>query len=233
MLNVPWFSAGDILAFPPTNLALREPDGLLLIGGNLSAKTLTHAYRSGVFPWFEDGQPIMWWSPSLRAVIPTADIHISKSMKKLIKQQRYRVVVDCGFDEIVQACSDRAETWITAEMLVAYQALHEQGKAHSVGVYNENNCLVGGLYGVFVRNCFCGESMFSHAANASKLALIFLADFLQQHGCELIDCQLPTRHLFSMGAISAPRTTFITRLESMVDNTTLLNRHWGDLWQPY
>lgn len=232
MLNVPWFSDKDIAEFPAVESALREPDGLLLIGGNLSVSTLNKAYRSGVFPWFEDGQPIMWWSPSIRAVIPTAEIHISKNMKKLLNQQRYRVQVDTDFTEIVEACSDREATWITRSMRDAYQTLHEQGIAHSIGVYDENRHLVGGLYGVFTKNCFCGESMFSHQANTSKLALIALARFLHNNGCRWIDCQLPTAHLSVMGAIGMPRAEFVEMLRKMQDNHYLINNKWRDLWQP-
>lgn len=233
VLNVPWFSDKDILAFPSVDAALREPDGLLVIGGNLSVQTLKKAYRSGVFPWFEDGQPIMWWSPSIRAVIPTRDIHVSKNMAKLMKQNRYQVKVDRDFSAIVRACSNRAETWITDDMQAAYQQLHQQGIAHSVGVYDEDDALVGGLYGVFTRNCFCGESMFSLAPNTSKLALITLAQCLTKYDCELIDCQLPTQHLHRMGAKNIPRAEFIKLLHGMADNTILMETTWERLWQPY
>lgn len=228
MLNVPWFSDNDITEFPSVELALREPNGLLVIGGNLSVQTLQSAYRSGVFPWYEAGQPIMWWSPSMRAVVPAADMHVSKNMAKLIRQNRYQIKFDSDFAAIVSACSAREATWITEEMQVAYLRLYQLGIAHSVGVYDDDNTLVGGLYGVFTRNCFCGESMFSHMPNTSKLALIALADFLQRHGCAIIDCQLPTAHLQRMGAVAVPRADFISLLQSMTENQALISRKWGD-----
>lgn len=236
MINITWFDEQDIEQFPSPTRALSEPDGLLAAGGNLSEKTLFAAYRQGIFPWFEDGQPILWWSPSQRAVIATQQIHVGKNMKKLIKQNRYTLAVDTDFAAIVQSCSEitnnRQGTWITDTMRAAYQRLFEQGIAHSVAVYNHEQRLVGGLYGVFVRNCFCGESMFSREANTSKLALIALANFLQTHHCDWIDCQMPTPHLAAMGAKSIPRAEFLATLQSMQDNTRLLQRNWTTLWQP-
>lgn len=232
MLNVPWLPELDIMHFPPADNALNDPDGLLLIGGNLSATTLQRAYRQGVFPWFDDEQPIMWWSPSIRAVIPTDAIHISKNMGKLWRSGRYRVAIDTAFASVIDACSAREQTWITDEMREAYEQLHQQGLAHSIEVFDDEDNLVGGLYGVFVRNCFCGESMFSRQANTSKLALIALAKFLQAHDCPLIDCQMPTEHLSSMGAVEMARADFVAELTAMADNHLLTNRRWTDLWQP-
>lgn len=233
MLNVPWFNDGNIVQFPPTEQALSSPDGLLALGGNLSATTLVNAYRCGIFPWFEDEQPIMWWSPSVRAVIPTAHIHIGKNTRKLLKQKRYVITADTVFAEVIDACSDREATWITESMREAYLELHQQEIAHSIEVFDTKNELVGGLYGVFVRNCFCGESMFSRHSNTSKLALTVLAQFLLEKGCRFIDCQLPTAHLHRMGAMAMQRERFITTLMAMSDNIHLANQLWTKIWQPY
>lgn len=230
MINVSWFANTDIQKFPDPKQALREPDGLLAIGGNLSPQTLENAYRNGIFPWYEDGQPIMWWSPSIRAVIPTAAIHVSRNMQKMIKQHRYQVRADGRFHDVVAACASRAVTWISKDMQAAYLQLHHAGIAHSIEVYDKNENLVGGLYGVFVKNCFCGESMFSLQSNTSKLALIILARFLHENGCSLIDCQLPTQHLLRLGAINWPQATFIEKLRTMPDNFLLSNKKWVTIW---
>lgn len=236
MLNIPWYPEADIEQFPDVDSALTEPDGLLSVGGNLSVTTLTSAYRQGVFPWFSEGDPIMWWSPSERAIIPTNAIHISKNMRKLIKQQRYHSRCDTAFAEVVRLCGDttiRDETWITDDMRQAYQLLHQQGRAHSIEIYDDTQQLVGGLYGVFSANVFCGESMFSAQPNTSKLALIALADFLLAHGCPLIDCQLPTSHLSRMGAVSLSRSDFIKQLINMPKNEFLAGKNWEALWRHY
>ncbi len=239
ILNVAWFDDTDIIQFPDTDKALADPDGLLALGGNLSVVTLTNAYRCGIFPWFSDDDPIMWWSPSQRAIIRPNQVHISKNMKKLIKQQRYRITMDTDFISVLRHCStdsdiiERQETWITTEMQWAYQDLFAENIVHSVEVWNANDELVGGLYGVFVKNCFCGESMFSNEKNTSKLALIHLAQFLQSYRCETIDCQLPTTHLMSLGAEIMPRKNFISTLNQADDNKALINKDWSTLWQQY
>ncbi len=239
LLNVAWFDDVDIIQFPDVETALSDPDGLLALGGNLSIETLKTAYRYGIFPWFSEDDPIMWWSPSQRAIIRPSQIHISKNMKKLIKQQRYRITMDKAFISVLRNCTTdsdiivREDTWITTEMQWAYQNLFEKNIAHSVEVWNENDKLVGGLYGVFVKNCFCGESMFSNEKNTSKLALIHLAKFLQSYRCEMIDCQLPTTHLMSLGAEIVPRKDFISTLNQTNDNQQLINRDWSTLWQQY
>lgn len=231
MLNVPWLPDADVPTFPDVAKALSEPDGLLAVGGNLSVKTLLNAYSKGIFPWFAEEQPILWWSPSVRAIIVPSAIHVSKNMQKMLRRQAYCLAADTAFADVVMQCSAREQTWITDDMRVAYGELHRGGMAHSVEVYDQSKRLIGGLYGVFVGNCFCGESMFSHRDNASKLALIALAQFLQRYGCELIDCQLPTKHLQSMGAQSVSRADFVEKLDKMRNNRYLLNRRWTDLWQ--
>lgn len=236
MLNIPWFSDGeDIVQFPDPKQALEAPDGLLAAGGNLSIKTLTQAYSQGIFPWFSDGQPVLWWSPAKRAIIKTADIHISKNMAKLYRQARYQLQLDTDFENIIHHCAnayrdnDESDggTWITTEMQTAYKQLHAKGIAHCVGVYDETGKLVGGLYGVFIKNCFCGESMFSLVPNTSKLALIYLAQFLSQKSCSLIDCQLITPHLMSMGAKAISRESFLKRLSEQNDNHQLTKQRWS------
>ncbi len=172
----------------------------------------------------------MWWSPSVRAIIPTDAVHISKNMAKLRRRGCYRVTADEHFVGVIDACSDREQTWITATMRQAYIDLHEKGIAHSIEVF-EGETMVGGLYGVFVKNCFCGESMFSRKANASKMALIELAHFLLHNNCRMIDCQLPTQHLFRMGAVALPRADFIAKLQAMPDNALLSEKRWSDVWR--
>ncbi|MGY0398702.1 MAG: leucyl/phenylalanyl-tRNA--protein transferase [Ostreibacterium sp.] len=238
MCNIPWFADEDIKYFPSPDNALKDPDGLLAIGGNLSISTLVLAYQQGIFPWFSEQQPIMWWSPSVRAKIETRAIHVSKNMKKLMRRDKYYLTVDHAFSQVVKTCASslstddgRVDTWITDEMRDAYFDLFQANIAHSIEVYNQKEQLVGGLYGVFVRNCFCGESMFSHESNTSKLALIKLSEFLVTNDCLTIDCQLPTRHLISMGAASVSRNLFLLELNSMSSNKKLINQSWHELWQ--
>lgn len=236
MVQVAWYPHTPVIDFPPFSQALSDPDGLLLMGGDLSQTSLQNAYSSGIFPWFSEGDPIMWWSPSERAVIDTNHVHISKNMRKLLKQPRYHVEIDCDFETVIRHCAfhkGRESTWITEEMQAAYCHLHHVGLAHSVAVYDKDNQLVGGLYGVFVKNIFCGESMFSLQPNTSKLALIHLSQFLSAHGCDKIDCQIPTLHLSRMGAKVLERADFINKLQNMNNNEKLNNCHWRSLWRHY
>lgn len=189
----------DIINFPNFNLA--EPDGLLAIGGDLSEERLLLAYQSGIFPWFSEGDPILWYAPHERCVIFPNRILISKSMRKVIKSGLFRVTVNEAFEQVISACAEipRANqngTWITSAMQIAYKNLHRNGHALSVEVW-QNSTLVGGLYGVKINHVFCGESMFSKVSNASKVALIYLCNRLN---FKLIDCQLPNEHLMSLGA---------------------------------
>ncbi|MBS9777589.1 MAG: leucyl/phenylalanyl-tRNA--protein transferase [Gammaproteobacteria bacterium] len=239
MFNIPWFDSSDIQQFPDVEQSLSEPDGLLALGGNLSTPTLINAYKNGIFPWFSENQPIMWWSPSKRAIIETTDIHVSKNMGKLIKQKKYYPTVDKCFSEVVNACAkptatdNRTETWITNKMRSAYCDLHKKGHAHSIEIWNKDDKLVGGLYGVFVNNCFCGESMFSSASNTSKLALIYLSRFLKSNNCKIIDCQLPTKHLYSLGAKAIERKDFIKTIGQTAHNPQLPQTNWKNIWQQY
>lgn len=201
----------DEIVFP--NPALADEDGLLAIGGDLSAKRLILAYQNGIFPWFSEGDPICWYSPHERCVIYPTKIKISKSMKQVLKSNTFSITVNKAFEKVIAHCAkaprkDQPGTWITEEMQAAYINLHQLGWAHSVEVWKEDN-LVGGLYGVAVGKVFCGESMFSLVNNASKVALIHLC---QQTNVEMIDCQLPNDHLLSMGAEMIDRGRYMKSL---------------------
>ncbi len=220
--------------FPKPEAALEDPDGLLAIGGNLSQHTLLDAYHQGIFPWYESGQPILWWSPDPRAVIFPDQIRISRSLKKTLRVKPWEIRINTMFKEVVEHCAaprrdqigDNLGTWITQEMKMAYLALHHSGYAHSLEVWLDGK-LVGGLYGVLVGGIFCGESMFSLERDASKIALVQLA-LLIKNSVEdgFIDCQIANNHLLSMGAVTIPRKEFITQLRSLRDEPTF----WPDQW---
>jgi leucyl/phenylalanyl-tRNA--protein transferase len=208
-----WLSPDDrVDAFPPVTHALKEPDGLLAAGGDLSPERLQAAYRRGIFPWYSRGQPILWWSPDPRAVLVPAELKVSRSLAKTIRNAGFDVRFDTAFAAVIAACGDsklRAEgTWIVREMRAAYCKLHELGLAHSVEVWRGPE-LVGGLYGVALGRVFYGESMFSRERDASKVALKFLCDELIRREFALIDCQMATSHLMSLGAKLIPRSEFI------------------------
>lgn len=202
--------------FPPADLALSEPDGLLAIGGDLSTPRLITAYQNGIFPWFNQGEPIMWWCPSNRAVLNIGDINISRSLRKLARQGKYTITVNHDFSGVINNCIKQREqlegTWITDDMKAAYIALHNQGYAHSIEVYNQDNILVGGLYGIMVNHVFCGESMFHFESNCSKLAFWALHNHLRNHNINLIDCQIENPHLSSLGATCITREEFLAKL---------------------
>ena len=210
----------DQAVFPDPGQALTEPNGLLAVGGNLLPETLISAYRSGIFPWFEAHQPLLWWSPDPRAIIYPDQLHISKSLRKKLRAGDYQITTDRAFDQVIRACAARRNTddgtWITEDMIQAYIALFEHGHAHSVE-YWVNGELAGGLYGVSVGRVFCGESMFSQHSDASKIALAHLANALQKCGFALIDCQIGNDHLFSLGAIMIDRAEFLDLLRDNVE----------------
>ena len=210
---MPVFQLPDLLLFPPTHLA--EPDGLLAVGGDLSPQRLLLAYSSGIFPWFNEGDPLLWWSPDPRFIIEPRAIHVSRSLDKVIRRNAFTVTVNRAFAAVMMACGPDREgdtgTWITEEMLAAYGQLHGLGFAHSVECWQEDE-LVGGLYGICLGRCFFGESMFHRRSDASKVALVFLAGLLAKQNFEMIDCQLPTRHLASLGGRSISRTEYLSRL---------------------
>ena len=214
--------------FPNVEQALEDPDGLLAMGGDLSPERIISAYRNGIFPWYSAGEPLLWWSPSERATIVVGDVHISKSMKRFINKNAMTITLNHCFSEVIKACAQprgtQAETWISAEMMDAYIKLHKLGLAHSIEVWC-NNKLVGGLYGISVGELFCGESMFSQINNASKLAFIALNRHFQSVGGKIIDCQMQTAHLQSLGVKSTPRARFITQLNTGRD-TILKHGCW-------
>lgn len=199
------------MEFPPTSEALIDPNGLLAFGGDLSVTRLLAAYRQGIFPWFNPGQPILWWSPDPRTIFFPEEIHCSRSMQKFLRQTAWQVSIDVCFSRVIDACAEtRANssgTWITTQMKSAYTRLHEAGYAHSVEVWDGSE-LVGGIYGVGLGKTFFGESMFSAATNASKTALIRFCRFLHKHGFALFDAQVASNHLFTMGALTIPRPLF-------------------------
>ena len=219
MLN--WLQR-DTLEFPPLDKAMREPNGLLAAGGDLSPDRLIQAYRHGCFPWYQQGQPILWWSPDPRTVLLPQALHVSRSLAKLLRQQRYRVTFDQDFAGVIRACAEPrayAEgTWITGSMQAAYIELHARGLAHSVEVWDQDE-LVGGLYGLAMGQLFFGESMFSRADNASKVGFVTLVEHLRAWGFVLIDCQMPTQHLESLGAQSITRAAFAEYLSLHLDKS--------------
>ncbi|GIZ13093.1 leucyl/phenylalanyl-tRNA--protein transferase [Pseudomonas sp. NCCP-436] len=220
-----WLSR-DATDFPPLHQALRQPEGLLAAGGDLSPARLIQAYRHGCFPWFEDGQPILWWSPDPRTVLFPDELHVSRSLRKFLKQQRFRVTFDQDFPAVIAACAAPRTyapgTWITDTMQNAYLELHRRGIAHSVEVW-DNSELVGGLYGLAMGQLFFGESMFCRRDNASKVGFVTLVEKLQAWRFVLIDCQMPTRHLHSFGARPIPRDTFANYLRNHLDSPSSAN----------
>lgn len=200
------------LIFPPVSDA--SPEGYLAIGGDLSPERLLLAYKSGIFPWFNEDEPIIWWSPDPRMVLFPEDLKVSKSMKQLLRKNVFSVTYNQAFEEVIDACATiyrptQEGTWITEDMKNAYIKLHELGYAISVEVW-QNTQLVGGLYGIDLGHIFCGESMFSKVSNASKYGFIHLVQKLQENGCQLIDCQIHTDHLESLGAKEIPREVFMS-----------------------
>ena len=217
---IPWLHAGDPPdAFPPVGTALTDPDGLLCAGGDLSPARLLEAYRRGIFPWFSEGQPILWWSPDPRTVLYPAEFKVSRSLAKTIRNRGFAVTVDRAFAEVMARCADerlRPEgTWISPQMRAAYQRLHELGLAHSYETWDGDR-LVGGLYGVALGSVFFGESMFSLERDASKVALAELVRAMIERNGRLIDCQVASAHLESLGARSIPRSQFVRELAETV-----------------
>ncbi len=203
--------------FPSPNSASEE--GLVAVGGEITTKRVLSAYRQGIFPWYSEDQPVLWWSPEPRAILYPDGIKISRSLKKTLRRSKYSITADTAFSQVVKACagprtqSPTGGTWITAEMMDTYNRLHQLGYGHSIEVWDQEK-LVGGLYGLSLGSAFFGESMFSHRPDASKLALVSLAKFSKSSGIDFIDCQLPTDHLASMGAINISRKEYLKILEA-------------------
>lgn len=225
-----WLSEREV-RFPDPSLA--NEDGILAIGGDLSPERLLRAYRMGIFPWFNEGDPILWWSPDPRFVLFPDELKVSKSMRPYFNQAKFGLTIDQDFESVIRACQTKSRkgqlggTWITEEMLGAYCRLHQLGYAHSVEVWEEKK-LVGGLYGIALGKCFFGESMFTHVSNASKFGFIALVLILREKGFWLIDCQQETRHLKSLGARGIPRSQFLEYLQ----------KNWREIdapedWSPF
>ncbi|HYC35133.1 MAG TPA: leucyl/phenylalanyl-tRNA--protein transferase [Usitatibacter sp.] len=205
--------------FPPVSRALRSPNGLLAVGADLSPARILDAYSRGIFPWFSEGDPILWWSPDPRMVLFPGELKVSRSLRKALARGLYETRFDTAFREVMRACAEPREgqggTWIVPEMIEAYTALHEMGHAHSVESWREGE-LVGGLYGMQIGRVFFGESMFTRATDASKVALVRLVERLRACGCRLIDCQQATPHLASLGAREIPRAEFATLVRESI-----------------
>lgn len=220
-MKLPWLDPA-YMDFPCTSQALPEPNGLLAAGGQLSPEWLLGAYKRGIFPWFNDGDPILWWSPSPRMVLYPYQFHISRSLRKVLKKVDYEVTINRDFENVISCCSDSgyrkpvtdgtSGTWITDDMIQAYIQLHQHGFAHSVEVWRDRQ-LIGGLYGIAIGKVFFGESMFSRETNGSKIALSHLVEWLKQWHYKLIDCQVTNDHLHSLGAIEIDRHTFEQALQ--------------------
>lgn len=212
----------DELSFPPLETAMREPNGLLAAGGDLSPERLLAAYRHGCFPWYQEGQPLLWWSPDPRTVLYPEELHVSRSLAKKLRQGVFDVTFDRAFRDVIEGCAaprDYADgTWITTPMQNAYVKLHQLGVAHSVEVWQDGQ-LVGGLYGLAMGRLFFGESMFSRATDASKVGFVTLVERLRGWDFKLIDCQMPTQHLASFGARAIPRRIFAEALAKYLDES--------------
>lgn len=221
MSGIAWLQKTDpVEALPPSSRALREPNGLLAVGGSLTPEWLAHAYRRGVFPWYSAEQPILWWAPDPRAVLLPSEFRMSRSLARSIRKRGYETRIDTAFDAVIEACAGprhgTAGTWITREMHDAYATLHRRGLAHSFETWHGDR-LVGGLYGVGLGRAFFGESMFTRATDASKVALARLVTECLRHDLPLIDCQMPSPHLTRLGSRNLPRPEFEAWLARLVD----------------
>jgi leucyl/phenylalanyl-tRNA--protein transferase len=226
---IPWLRTDT--PFPPIATALTDPNGLLAAGGDISAERLLAAYSQGIFPWYGEGQPVLWWSPDPRMVLFVDEFRITRSLGKAIRQRRFDVRVDSAFRTVMERCSatprhGQTGTWITPELVDAYCALHQRGHAHSVESWRGDK-LVGGLYGVSIGRIFFGESMFTRETDASKVALAHLVAMARRAGIPMIDCQQETAHLASLGARSIPRAAFANRLAALVNSSVP-----ADAWVP-
>ena len=214
---IPWLGSGD--PFPPVEKALKSPNGLLCAGGVLSPERLVEAYTHGIFPWYSEGDPILWWSPDPRMVLFPDELKVSRSLRKTVARKTFETRFDTAFGRVMEECAAPREgqmgTWILPEMIAAYTRLHLRGFAHSVESWREGE-LVGGLYGIQLGQAFYGESMFSHETDASKVALVALVERLRQGGCRVIDCQQATAHLASLGAREIPRPAFVRLLQESI-----------------
>lgn len=219
---IPWLATDD--AFPPPNTALRDPNGLLAAGADLSPRRLIEAYSHGIFPWFNHGEPILWWTPDPRMVLLPAELKVSRSLKKVIRNREYEIRLDSAFADVMRGCAQarrgQAGSWITPVMIEAYTALHQRGVAHSAETWVDGE-LVGGLYGVALGRMFYGESMFSKMTDASKIAFVHLVWQLKRWGFGMIDCQMKTAHLASLGAREIRRQEFMQRVSELIQYSAI------------
>ena len=227
--GMPVFRLTETLEFPPPHLA--EPDGLLAVGGDLRPERLELAYSMGIFPWYSQGSPILWWSTDPRLVLLPHKLNVSRSLRQTISKGTYTHSMDRAFMEVMAKCrevhsGDKGGTWITPEMIEAYTALHNKGIAHSVETW-QDGALVGGLYGVAIGGAYFGESMFALRPDASKAAFVYLVERLERWGFLLIDCQMTTEHLMRFGAEEMPREEFLVRLRESLGTETIPQGKWG------
>lgn len=225
---MPIFLLSDEIKFPQPHLVRK--DGLLAVGGDLSQDRLLLAYKIGIFPWYSDSEPILWWSPDPRFVLYPDDIKISKTLKKIIEKDIFHITIDQAFSQVITSCArirlqNNEGTWIDKDMIKAYCKLHESGFAHSVEAWHEGE-LAGGLYGVSLGRCFFGESMFTRISNASNVAFVFLVEYLKSLSFDMIDCQVFSEHLVRFGAKEIPRERFLCELEQLLEAPTKRGR-WG------
>lgn len=229
--QIKWISTDDPpRAFPDIESASGVPDGLLAAGGDLSAERLIYAYRHGIFPWYEDGQPILWWSPDPRCILRPCEFLVSRRLRRALKSSEFEISFNRAFGEVIGACAEyrhgQQGTWITTDMADAYTNLHQEGWAHSIEVWRAGR-LAGGLYGLSIGQVFFGESMFSRESNASKAAMLALCRHLELHRFELIDCQVESPHLMSLGATLMPRPRFSSLLRHASEPATTFSE-----WPP-
>lgn len=223
---MPIFQLSDKASFPPPHFS--EGDGLLAVGGDLSEERLVKAYYMGIFPWYSDPDPILWWSPDPRLVLFPSELRVSRRLRRTIRRGTFRVTMDTAFEQVIQSCAEiprkhEQGTWITPDMVTAYCRLHTAGFAHSVEAWSEGR-LAGGLYGVAIGRCFFGESMFNNQSNASKVAFVELVEYLHKRKFRLIDCQVTTTHLKNFGAREIPRAEFLNILETLREKPSLRGR---------
>jgi len=235
MISLQWLRLESSSAFPAVETSLDEPEGLLAAGGDLSIERLVRAYREGIFPWYSEGEPILWWAPDPRFVLRPEQIKISRSLGKNVRNNNFEIRMDTAFEQVISICAsqprkDQPGTWITDEMRRAYIDMHHAGHAHCVECWNGDE-LVGGLYGIHTGQVFCGESMFSKQSNASKIALVHLCQFLQLNGFKLIDSQVYTEHLERLGAQMISRSEYIDILKQT--HQVSMPANWHDLFNNY
>ncbi len=225
MISLYWLQNDPDAPFPPLDQALTEPDGLLAAGGDLLPRRLLNAYQHGIFPWYNEGEPVLWWSPNPRCVLVPEKLKISRSLRKTLRKQLFEIRINSAFADVMKACAEKRKkqsgTWITNDMFIAYNQMHKLGYAHSFECWQDNK-LVGGLYGIAIGQIFFGESMFSKKTDASKVALVHLCEYLKKNNFKLIDSQVHTNHMESMGAEMISRSEFESLVKKYTKNSCKL-----------